>query len=292
MTDNPNLHKRGVILVLVGAVLWSTGGLLLRLIDVDELTTIFWRAVFAFAALSTYLLWTEGRRLIAVFRQFGWPQLIVAACFATDATLFVFAINRTSVANVMIIFGLSPFVAALLAWAVLGEGIPRMTWAAMSACAVGVIIMMSGSVGGHSLVGDAIALVIIVVFAIGVVTIRMHPDIEMIPVVCLSALLMGVISFPFATAFGHSPTDYALLAVFGALEYALALVAFTIGASYIPAAQSTLMALLENVLAPVWVWLVVNEIPGQPTIAGGVLILITLILHTVYTMKDESVQPD
>jgi drug/metabolite transporter (DMT)-like permease len=64
----------------------------------------------------------------------------------------------------------------------------------------------------------------------------------------------------------------------------MALVAFTIGASHIPAAQSTLIGLLENVLAPVWVWLVVNEIPGLPTIAGGLLILATLLLHTVYNV--------
>lgn len=94
----PDLHKRGVTLVLSGAMLSSMSGLLLRVIDVDELTTIFWRAAFA-----------------------------------VDATLYVFAINRTSVAKLMIIFGLSPFVAALLAWVVLRERVSAGTWFAMLA---------------------------------------------------------------------------------------------------------------------------------------------------------------
>lgn len=272
-----------MILVLSGAMLWSMGGLLLRIIDIDEFTTIFWRATFAAVALSTYLLWVNGVRILQVLREFGWSQIVVAGCFAADATLYVFAINRTSVANVMIIFGLTPFVAALLARILLRERISTGTWFAMLACVIGVSVMMIGSVGHASATGDLLAIVIVFIFAVGVVTIRKHPEIEMIPVVWLSSLMIVVVSFPFATPFGHSTIDYALLAFFGVFEYAVALVAFTIGASYIPAAQSTLIGLLENVLAPVWVWLFVNEIPGMPTIAGGLLILATLLLHTLYS---------
>jgi hypothetical protein len=53
----PDRHRRGVVLVLTGAALWSMGGLLLHIIEVDELTTIFWRALFAVLALSVYLSW-------------------------------------------------------------------------------------------------------------------------------------------------------------------------------------------------------------------------------------------
>ena len=95
--NQSKFHRRGIILVLTGAVLWSMGGLLLRIIEIDELTTIFWRALFAILALSIYLLWAYGGRITQVFAAFGWPQFIVAGCFAADAMLFVFAINRTSV---------------------------------------------------------------------------------------------------------------------------------------------------------------------------------------------------
>ena len=262
--------------------------MLLRIIAVDELTTIFWRALFAIIALSIYLLWIHGGRIFQVFRGFGWPEFIVAGCFAADAMLFVFAINRTSVANVMIVFGLSPFVAALLAWLVLRERVSRSTWIAMCICAVGVTIMMSGSIGKPSLTGDLIAIVVVLVFAVGVVNIRKHPEIKMIPVVWLSGLMIVIASFPFATPFGHSATDYGMLAFFGVFEYAMALIAFTVGASYIPAAQSTLIGMLENVLAPVWVWLIVNEVPSLPTIAGGLLILATLLLHTLFSLSRSS----
>ena len=259
--------------------------MLLRLIDVDEFTTIFWRSLFAVIGLSVYLCWRYGPDIVQVFAAFRWPHFLVAGCFAVDAMLYVFAINRTSVANVMVIFGLTPFVAALLAWVVLRERVGAATWVAMLICAVGITLMMMGSMHGHAIVGDLIAIVIIFVFAIGVVTIRKYPDIEMIPVVWLSAFMSMLLFLPLSTPFGHSVNDYTLLAFFGIFEYAMALIAFTMGASYIPAAQSTLIGLLENVLAPVWVWLVVHEVPEPMTLVGGGLILLTLLLHTGYGVR-------
>lgn len=262
------------------------GGLLLRVIDVDELTTIFWRSLFALVGLSLYLFWRYGTGIVRVFTAFRWPHFLVAGCFAVDAMLYVFAINRTSVANVMVIFGLTPFVAALLAWVVLRERVGAATWLAMLVCAIGITVMMMGSIQGHAIFGDLLAIVIIFIFAVGVVTIRKYPDIEMIPVVWLSALMSVILFLPLATPFGHGVEDYVFLAFFGIFEYALALIAFTVGASYIPAAQSTLIGLLENVLAPVWVWLVVHEVPETMTLVGGILILATLLLHIGWSVRN------
>lgn len=269
--------------VAMAALCWSTGGLLVRLIEANDWTIIFWRSVFAVAFLITVLWARERVGAWNLVRQMGWQGLLVSACFAADTILFVLALNRTSVANVLIMFSTAPFWAALLAWIVLRESVPMRTRVAMVACAVGIVIMVSDSLGTSSIIGDAMALGIAMLFAVPVVTIRRHPEIHMMPAVIIAAILAIGFAAPFAVISENTPANLGLMAIFGIVEYSIALVLFTAGARYIPAAQTMLIGLLEAVLGPLWVWLMVGENPGVYTIAGGVVVLTTLAL---YAMRD------
>jgi drug/metabolite transporter (DMT)-like permease len=130
-----------------------------------------------------------------------------------------------------------------------------------------------------------LALVVIFIFATSVVAIRRYPTINLLVAVWVSSIFGCALSWPFATPLGHSAEDYVLMGVFGAFEYALALLLFMTGARHIPAAQSTLIGLLEVVLSPIWVWLAINEIPGEPTVIGGTLILVTLVAYTLFDAR-------
>ncbi|MDH3689129.1 MAG: DMT family transporter [Gammaproteobacteria bacterium] len=277
-------YRKGQMQVAIAALFWSTGGLLVRLIDADDWTIIFWRSAFAVGFLICVLLVRERTNMLKSVRQIGWPGVLVSLCFAIDTILFVFALNKTSVANVLIMFSTAPFWAALLAWIVLKETVPVRTRLAMVASVAGIIIMVSDSFGTSSIVGDVMALGIAMLFAVPVVTIRRHPEIRMMPAVAVAAVLAVIFASPFALITGNSAGDMGLMAIFGILEYGIALVLFTAGARYIPAAQSMLIGLLETVLGPVWVWLAVGENPGVYTIAGGLVVLTALAVYAVRDM--------
>lgn len=280
-----NSRRRGVILVLAAAVLWSTAGLLVRIINADEPTMIFWRSASASVFLGLYILYVKRGSLRSALRELGWPGFMVATLLAIDAIVSVFALAHTHVANVMLILSMTPFLAAIIAWVWLRESVVRRTWVAMTLCVIGVAIMVSGSIGTALLLGDALALVVIFIFATSVVAIRRYPTINLLVAVWVSSIFGCALSWPFATPLGHSAEDYVLMGVFGAFEYALALLLFTTGARHIPAAQSTLIGLLEVVLSPIWVWLAINEIPGEPTVIGGTLILVTLVAYTLFDAR-------
>ncbi len=285
------LYRKGQLQVATAALLWSSGGLLIRLIQADEWTTIFWRSMFAVVFLLLVVLIREPLTVRHSFRQLGWPGIVVAVCFATDTILFVLALNRTSVANALIMLATAPFWAALLAWLVLQENIPKRTWFAMIASIIGITVMVSASVGAASIVGDCMALSIAILFALPVVIIRKHTEIRMMPAVILAAILAAGFSLPFATLWNNSFTDMTYIAIFGVVEYGVALVLFTAGARYIPAAQATLIGLVETVLGPVWVWLVIGEFPGIRTIAGGSIVLIALLIYAHQDLKATRLKP-
>ena len=54
-------YRRGVVMVTAATVVWSSAGVLARMVDIDPWTTLFWRSVYATVALSLYLLWRDGR---------------------------------------------------------------------------------------------------------------------------------------------------------------------------------------------------------------------------------------
>ncbi|HTY77025.1 MAG TPA: DMT family transporter [Candidatus Bathyarchaeia archaeon] len=274
-------RRLGVVLVTTAALCWSSGGLIARLVGTDPWTTIFWRSVFCAAFLSGAVILIQRGRLGAVVREAGWPGLGMAACFATASTAFIMALSRTSVANTLIIQTLSPFIAGLLGWLCLREHVRRRTWLAMAVALVGTVVMLGGSPGGGSRVGDALAFVTATAFAGATVLVRWHRTVYMPAAAALAAALAGFFAFAQASPGSASGADLALLALFGVGQLGVGMLCFTAGARLIPVAEASLIGVLECVLGPIWVWLAIGERPSAFAMIGGAIILTALVAHTL-----------
>jgi drug/metabolite transporter (DMT)-like permease len=273
--------RRGVALVACAALCWSSGGLIARTVSTGPWTTSLWRSVFASLFLGLVLRLALGRGLVAQWREGGRPVVFVAVCMALSSTCFILSLSRTSVANTLILMSIGPYVTGLLGWVLLGERVAPRTWLTMAVALAGVVIMVSSSRGHGAIVGDLLALVTASSFAVAIVLVRRHPEVHMAPAAVLATAITGLIALPLAAPLEATPRDLALLALFGVGQFSVGFLLFMAGARSIPAAQSSLLAMLETVLGPVWVWLVLNERPAPAALAGGVLILGALVAHTV-----------
>jgi drug/metabolite transporter (DMT)-like permease len=200
---------------------------------------------------------------------------------ATASTCFILSLSRTSVANTLILMSVGPWVAGLLGWVLLGERVRARTWLTMGVALGGVVAMVSGSHGTGRLAGDALAIAMAAVFAMATVLVRRHPEIQMTPAASLGAVLAGLAVLPMASPLAATPRDVALLALFGIGQFGAGFLLFTAGARMIPVAETSLIGMLETVLGPLWVWLLLGEEPGARSIAGGLVILAALALHTL-----------
>ena len=274
--------NNGIALVFAAAVAWSFGGAIARFLTVtDSWTIVFWRAGFASAFLLAVMLWREGwggtRGLIFAMRL---PAFAVALCFATASSSFVIALAHTSVANILLMQAGAPLIAALIGGVLFGEAVSLTTWAAITAVIAGVAIMVSGTLSGQiSPVGDSLALLIAVLFSVAIVLTRRFAQVSMIPAVWLGTLVSSCFAATMAGHFAVSATDLGVLFVFGALSFALGLSLFVSGVRLIPATIAALISVAEPVLAPVWVWLIHNEIPAPRTLIGGGIVVAALLLH-------------
>ena len=281
-TMDAALRSRGLALVALSALIFSSGGLIVRSLDTaDPWTTVFWRSVFAALFLLSYIVWRERGRTFAVFRQMGGAGLVSAACFTAASIGLVIALSLTTVANTLIILSISPLIAAGIGRVVLGEKPSPSSWLAMLAAFCGIALMVSESAGRGALAGDLIALTIACALAIAIVTIRRHRHLRMTPASCLATLVAATIAFPLATPLAVSTHDFSLLIFFGAGQLGLGLALFTAGARHAPAAEVALIGLLEPILGPVWVWLFLGEEPSASALLGASVVMGALFAHTL-----------
>ena len=283
--------RRGRLLVAAAAVCWSTGGLIARLVDTDPWTTVFWRGLFCAAFLVGVTALRERRRTLDVFLGMGAPGLAMAACFAIASTCFIMALDRTLVANVLVIQSLSPFMAGLLGWAWMGERVAGRTWGAMGVAVLGSAIMVSRSfyteAAAGSLGGDLLAFTVALSFAAATVLLRRNRGVRMLPAAALAAALASLVASFAARPGSADAGDLLLLALFGSGQLGFGMILFTTGARRIPVAEAALIAVLESVLGPVWVWLAIGENPGLPSLVGGAIVLAALAGHTLADLRLE-----
>ena len=279
MLEEAARRRRGQIYVALAAVAWSTAGVLQRQLTLDTSTQVFGRAAFAGAALLGYVAIAERGQVLRGFKSVGGAGIAVALCVAIASGSFIGALNHASVARVLFILAVAPVLAALLAWATLGEPISRRTALAMVLALSGVAVML-GAPGEASLTGDGLAFVAALAFSAMIVITRWRHEVSMAPATCLSQAILVAAFLPFATPGEISGDDLAWLAALGIGQIGLGFALLTVGARLIPAAQVGLITLLEVVLGPVWVWVALDERPGTLTLVGGTIVIAAIVLQT------------
>ncbi len=273
----PRPGVNGLLLVALAALFWSTGGAIVRSLSVTDPWTIsFWRSLFAMLVLSGFVVTRQRARTVQAFRAVGWPGILVGGCFATASLLFVVAMSLTSVANTLVILATTPFFAALFSRLFLRERVSGLHWLAMAVAVAGVGYMVRGSVGSSSLLGDAVAFVMPVVFALATVILRRSHMVPMAPAMALGPLIGLAVSGLLAPSLVVSGSDLVLLAVFGAIQLGTGLAIFEVGARRAPAAEVALVSLLETVLGPLWVWWLAGERPTNAALVGGSVVVMAI----------------
>lgn len=280
---------RGTLLIVASALMWSTGGLIVRLIHgVDSWTIVFWRSLTAALFLFGLLVWTERRNWLSAITGMGLPGVAVGLCFTIASIALIVALQLTTVADVLIIMSAAPILAAILGRVFLHEPISPMTAFAIAATFFGVgIIVWQGLTGMSSakLAGDGVASLIAIAYAVAIVTTRHNSHIAMTPAVFLGVSIAAVIALPLASPASITLSNAPLLFSFGALQLGLGLAVFAAGARLIPAAQTALLGTLEPILGPLWVWLFIGEQPGRAALIGGAIVLGAISLHTVFETR-------
>lgn len=279
-------RSRGILLIFGATLCWSSEGLWVRLVSADDWQMLFWSTVAMSVGLGGWLSVQYGRDLAGAIRRTGRPGVVTALGIAGAYMGFIFALNRTTVANTVVLMATAPLVAALLARFVLGEQVRRRTWVAMAVAFAGVMVMVTDSLGGGQLAGDLIALATGVAYAVVIVAMRAAPlhrgePTDMVPANMVGGLIIVVIAATRADITGVSNGDLGILIMIGLVSLALGAWLFTRGVAHVQAAEAGLICLTEAAIAPLLVWMVLSETPTPWALAGASIILAAVVFDTL-----------
>ncbi len=281
-----NEHALGVVLALMGGAVLSIGGPLIRVIDqADGWTVLFYRGVSFFAMLFLIVLWQSRGRTLDRYLYIGWGGFWIAVSLGLGFISYLFAMLHTTVANVVFVVGASPLVTAFLAWIILGERLSLRSWAILLLALGGIGLMVGDGLASGRLLGNLIALGATLTFSFLVILLRMNRDTDMLAATSLAGLVSAVICLLLVETLFVSQWDLAVSLALGAIQIGLGFTFITYASRYIPAAEVTLLTLIETILAPIWTWLVVGEVPGLATAAGGGMVLLCVGIFAALSVR-------
>ena len=277
-------YASGVGLVFLAGVVWSVQGLLIRQIaDAGPWVILFWRSAGMVPVLLIWIWAGSGGRPLQQIRAVGWPGLIGGMGLVAAFAGAIYSFQTTSVANAVLLFTASPFFAALLGRVLLGEAVSPLTWAAIGLAVLGVGVMVGGGIAGGTMIGNVAALLSALGFAIFSVALRWRHLANMLPAILLGGVLAMAAGAVASGLLGQTllvpARDIAIAAGMGAVTLAGGLILYTIGSRAVPAAQATLISLVEVLLAPIWALAFLGETVTPGTLLGGIVLLAAVILN-------------
>jgi len=211
-------------------------------------------------------------RLIDV-RNAGLSLFASAVALAGSMVAFILALGEAPVANVLIVFGATPFITALLARVFLGEPLHRHTLVAMAVAIAGLALSVMSSLKAGALLRMALAFIVVLCMSSNYVIVRHRRDVGMAPSLLLAGVISALVALPFVQLASVDGRQMAWLLALGPGQLAGGLLLYIASLKRIPAGRAALLGLLELVLGPIWVWAIDGEKPADLTLLGGVIVI-------------------
>ena len=286
MNNDRFLYRRGILQLVASGVFLSTAGIALRLVELaDGWQILFYRSFALSVTILLILVFQKRSRFLDEFRGLGWNDCLLSVFLGTGFVAYVFALLYNTVANALFIFSCAPFVAGFLGWILLGERVATRTWFAIGISMAGLAVMVVSELAVSHYLGTLLALWIPIAYAASIIAVRKSKRDNMLVALCLAGLVAGGLSAFFVTDYALTPRDMIISLYLGVFQVGVGFTLVVLGSRYVPAAQVGLLALVEPVLAPVWAWMGVGEVPSLATIVGGTIILLAITTDGILNIK-------
>jgi len=285
---------KGILITTLGVIILSPDALLIRLLNTETWTVVFWRGLAFSIGTSILMLMIYRGSTFQQFKKIGRPGLLIGLIFGFSSIFFTMAIQNTSIANSLVIISTSPAFAALFSWIFLRERIHLRTWITMLIIFAAIAAILSNGIQSGGLVGDLSALGTSILIAVSFTFTRKHKETNMVPAMALSGLIAVAIAAAVSITSNSSlklETEVIPYLILAGFVVTLAFALITLGPRYISAPEVSLIMPLETVLGSYLGWIFLSEKPSPSTITGGIIVILALSMHAWLSIRASKYQP-
>ena len=277
-------HK-GSLLAFIAVMLITPDSILIRLSNIETWGMLFYRGAIPFVVVLVGLIFFYKNNLFKALINIGYTGIFYVISFSICNITFIISIQNTNVANTLVMIAMAPMLSAILGSIFLKEVPDRKTWIAIIITLISVTYIFHDSIEMGNFYGDLFGIITAFGLACNAVIARYAKNRDLVPSAVIGKLCVAVFAFFFVDTFALVDTDLIFVPLMCVMCVAIPFVLVTIAPRFIPAEEVNLFFLLETIIGPFWVWLVINEQPSIETIQGGVVIILTIAIHSFLKLK-------
>jgi drug/metabolite transporter (DMT)-like permease len=269
--------NRHVLLLIVTAILWSLGGVLIKSIEWNPLAIAGGRSGIAVLVLGTFFP--------SLWRKISWKALPGALAYTATVTLFVFATKLTTAANAIFLQYTAPIYIALLGPWLLQERATRLDWALISLGLAGILLFFFDQLNLTGILGVILALASGISYAFLAMALRRERDGSPEAVVLLGNLLTLVVAAPAMFPVENLNRNFPWLLALGIIQLAIPYLTYSAAIRHVRALDAAIISFIEPILNPIWVLIVTHERASAWTLTGGAIVLSTSLIRSILASK-------
>jgi len=283
-------HRKGLILISLTAFLWSSSGLFIKVLSLDAFQILFYRS--AIAAITIFIVSVFRKKELKFEKDL--ISNLCAISFAGILILFVTANKLTTSANAIFLQFTAPIYLLFLEPVFLKTKFDKKSLITIFICVAGMILFFFGKLEIGNIWGNIIAILSGVSFAFFSLFLKwkkqLHQNQNTINNIIMGNILVAFFCFPFIyNKLSISTTDTLILLYMGIIQIGISYIIFNEGIKYVSATESMIIAMLEAIFNPIWVFLGVGEKPSVFAVAGGVIILTAILFHNFVLNKTKKI---
>ena len=279
-------QQKGSLLAFVAVIFITPDSLFIRLSSIDTWGLVFYRGIIPFFAVFFGMLLIYRLNFFKILMMSGIHGIIYVITFSITNITFVVSIQNTNVANTLVMIATAPMLSAILGGIFLKEPPDKKTLISIIITFLSVIYIFFDSLKLGNFYGDILGFITAIGLAVGAVTIRSAKSKNLVPAAVIGKLIVASFALLFVKNFALVNQDIIIVPLMCILCVAIPFVLVTIAPRFIPAAEVNLFFLLETIIGPIWVWLVIKEQPSVETLFGGVVIIITIAIHSFLKLRN------
>ncbi|MEM7032837.1 MAG: DMT family transporter, partial [Chloroflexota bacterium] len=259
------------------AFLWSSSGLFIKLISWGPFAILSGRSLIATFIVLLYLKRPAYR--------FTWLEVVGALGYMGTQIFFIMGTKLTVAANIIFLSFTSPLYLILFGYWFLKERPQRADWLAIPAIFLGMILFFGDDFSFDGIRGNIYGVLAGMSMAVMVMCMRHQKDQVPARIVFLGNIISVLVGLPALLTASFNLPDVGIILYLGIFQIGLSFVLYSWAIQHLQALEATLIVTLEPVLNPIWVFLVIGEIPGSLAFVGGALVLGAVIIRAIASAR-------
>ena len=279
-------QKKGSLLAFIAVLFITPDSLFIRLSNVDTWGLVFYRGIIPFFTVFLGMILIYKLNFFKILFDSGYHGIIYVITFSITNITFVVSIQNTNVANTLVMIATAPLLSAILGGIFLKEPPDKKTWISIIITFFAILYIFFDSLKMGNFYGDILGFITAIGLAVGAITIRSAKSKNLVPAAVVGKLFVASFALLFIESFVLQDKDLLIVPLMCILCVAIPFVLVTIAPRFITAAEVNLFFLLETIIGPIWVWMIIKEQPSIETLLGGLVIIITIAIHSFLKLKN------